>query len=542
MDSNNGLACYSLGSIYYNMALDENEEKQSKFFDKAIKYYRKAVALDENDTDYKIALGDALYYKKEFVKAAEMYSAVLKLNSNNDEAYYNLGLCKYELTKFEEAIVCYKKAIAINNKNPDYFNDLGNSQCALKRYDEALKSFQNALTMSQDPNFYQNLGNLYCDMRKYDEAIKCYKNALKSDPNHPDYHLNLGDAYRCQKKLIPALHHTLTSIDIKPQALNYLTLAQIFHEYKCYELAIKFYQQSLEHDPNNEAAIGNLRVCNEIIRKKKIEEENNGKSGDQSDLVNRGKAKAPHSTSSNPSHERNNGKMKDLEKMRKIIAEQQHTIEQLMEDKKHLEKKLELLQQELKQNNDKARHDHNALRDELERAKNELILWKSNSNPSESLLSSKLEALKINYSKQLVDDFVDEYVSQSKKMEEMRKVAETIHNTNIVLDKLANSRRKLIQFENELRNILKIIDTKQVTNERDLEALMKKSDEIKVEASKLEKDHSALFDSIVKNISENEWILSNEKFTTELNYYRDKLDVNTVIKLKVAEHSLKMNK
>lgn len=120
---------YSLGSIADN----------KKQWDDAIKFYRKAAAIDDTYVDAYIGLGGDYYEKGSFDFEVANYLRATQVEPNNDYAFYVLGTAYEDIGQFDKAIVAYTRALEMNPNNKDALHDLSVVYLAEGKTDEARK-------------------------------------------------------------------------------------------------------------------------------------------------------------------------------------------------------------------------------------------------------------------------------------------------------------------------------------------------------------------------------------------------------------------
>jgi tetratricopeptide (TPR) repeat protein len=95
---------YSLGNIADNR----------KEWDDAIRYYRKAAAIDDTYGDAYIGLGGDYYEKGDFKLEVANYLNATVAEPNSDQAFYLLGTAYEDIGEFDKAIEAYMKALEID--------------------------------------------------------------------------------------------------------------------------------------------------------------------------------------------------------------------------------------------------------------------------------------------------------------------------------------------------------------------------------------------------------------------------------------------
>ena len=115
-----------------------------RFIDKALEHAKRAVALDESDSNGYSALAIACLHKGRHEATLEHATRALALNPNNQWNLGDMGAMLYYLGKADEAVHYFKRAREADPYfGPDwYWSDLGQSLMVLSRYDEALAALE----------------------------------------------------------------------------------------------------------------------------------------------------------------------------------------------------------------------------------------------------------------------------------------------------------------------------------------------------------------------------------------------------------------
>jgi serine/threonine protein kinase len=105
----------------------------------AFKFYKKAVELDENDSNSNYELAMFFLYKGMYYHALKYLNKAVEIDPLYPQSYSIIGQIYSELGKFEKAELNFKKAL---NINPNHFRALvvySWHLISMKRYDEAKK-------------------------------------------------------------------------------------------------------------------------------------------------------------------------------------------------------------------------------------------------------------------------------------------------------------------------------------------------------------------------------------------------------------------
>ena len=141
----NGIALRGMGNVYYEieedhdkaiqyfekaLAVDEEESKPIYYklgwlyndrerFDDAIKILLKAIDYDSEDSGYREELGYAYYMKEQYEFAITQLNKAISLDESSKLGYYYKGLCFIATNKKGDAMSMYYKLKEISNDEAD---------------------------------------------------------------------------------------------------------------------------------------------------------------------------------------------------------------------------------------------------------------------------------------------------------------------------------------------------------------------------------------------------------------------------------------
>lgn len=108
---------FSQTSEINNLIFEGNENWKSSAFQKAESEYRKAIALDQQNTTAFYNLGNTHYRDSAYDEATQRYIQTQKLAMNKTErhaAFHNLGNVMMQKKAYEKAVEAYKNALRNN--------------------------------------------------------------------------------------------------------------------------------------------------------------------------------------------------------------------------------------------------------------------------------------------------------------------------------------------------------------------------------------------------------------------------------------------
>ncbi len=185
MDPENPAAYCLLGVTYMGKLMIGICENRIICFGRATEAARKALALDDRNSDAHILTGLILLVRKDYEKAIFAAKQAIILNRNNADAYNFLGYCLYVSDRPLEAIEFLKKSISLNPIPPAlYLRSLGHAYRAAKQYDKAIETYQMCIKVEPgDFNARIGLAATYGLLGREQEAYEAGLEVLKLDPD-----------------------------------------------------------------------------------------------------------------------------------------------------------------------------------------------------------------------------------------------------------------------------------------------------------------------------------------------------------------------
>jgi len=182
----NPLACYNLGTAYYDLGR----------YRQAIQAYKQAIKTKHDYLDASYNLGNAYLRLGRYAEAINAFEQAVAINPDFAYAHSNLGAAYGKLGRYHEALQALKQAIAIDPNQLDACYNLGNVYASLGRHQQAIDAFEQATRIKPDDPFaWCNLGNAYAGLGRYRQAINVYKQAITIKPDYTDPRFNLGLTY-----------------------------------------------------------------------------------------------------------------------------------------------------------------------------------------------------------------------------------------------------------------------------------------------------------------------------------------------------------
>ncbi|NLS97717.1 MAG: tetratricopeptide repeat protein [Planctomycetaceae bacterium] len=213
---NHALACnprnwwayYGLGNVHQGQGE----------FDKAIDYYRKAIALHADDPLVHYNFGVALACVGRLDEAIEAYKKTIELHPNHAVAKNNLGNTLLLRGHPEQALAYCREAIRLDPDFAEAHFNIGTILFLRGRADEAIREFQQAVAIKPEyPEAYYALGAVLAQHGRFDEAIDAFRKALESPSAFAaDIHFALGNALVARDRSEEAATHFRKALELRP--------------------------------------------------------------------------------------------------------------------------------------------------------------------------------------------------------------------------------------------------------------------------------------------------------------------------------------
>ena len=234
---------------YYQRSLYYIENKD---MNKALSDIGKAIALNDEDADYFVALSDIYLAMGKIPNCMDALKRAEELDPANNDALLKLAEVYLILKDYQSTFSYTKKALDQDLINPVAYFIRGYAYMEQGDTSLAIKSFQ--ASADQDQNYYAafiELGVLYTAL-KNPVASGYLQTAINIDPNRGEAYYLLGMVYQ-EQEIIPKAVETyekllIISPDYKEAHYNlgYINLVFI-HDFAT---AVKYFNQAIALDPN----------------------------------------------------------------------------------------------------------------------------------------------------------------------------------------------------------------------------------------------------------------------------------------------------
>ncbi len=196
-------------------------ESQQQHYPEAVRYYRRALALNPSMPSLRMNLGLALFKSGDMKEAALVFVPLYHRASPDSPDAQRLrlliGMADYGAGEYAAAVPYLREAMARDPQNLPYRLVLAHSCLWSKQYQCVLDVYHQILNLNAESAEADMLaGEAYDEMRDHQDAIQQFRNAVKADPKVPGVHFGLGYLLWCQSQFDEAAQQFQLEADNSP--------------------------------------------------------------------------------------------------------------------------------------------------------------------------------------------------------------------------------------------------------------------------------------------------------------------------------------
>ncbi|MFH1052292.1 MAG: tetratricopeptide repeat protein [bacterium] len=229
--------------------------RESKDFDNALKFDKKAIILNSKNISAFLGLGITYMEMKNYNQAKEYFNRTIELNNDWSTIYSNLGVLNQSQKMYDSALYYFDKSINIDSNDYVVFHNRSNVYILLGEFEKALIDINKAISIESglDGVWSASLkqkGDILYRQEKYNEAILEYTKSIELDSNSKFAFCNKGLSYVAIKDYISALFDFTKAIQIDSAFINaYANRGRLYYYFfDEYEKAINDMKFSLAMD------------------------------------------------------------------------------------------------------------------------------------------------------------------------------------------------------------------------------------------------------------------------------------------------------
>jgi tetratricopeptide (TPR) repeat protein/peroxiredoxin len=207
----------------------------------------------------------SVYFQRGYMDPAkDAFEAALHGDPSSAEALYGIGSVYLNQQRNADARDCFERALKLQANYPgtlaNAWNNLGLLASRDGRIDQAAVDFQQALKLSPDHRIaLVNLGNAYRQQKKWDAALHIYERAVQEYPEDPEANYGLGMVLAQQDntdRAFALLQRALKLRPAYPEALNNLGILYLRTDRR--DQAVASFEECIRVAPTFDQAYLNL--------------------------------------------------------------------------------------------------------------------------------------------------------------------------------------------------------------------------------------------------------------------------------------------
>jgi eukaryotic-like serine/threonine-protein kinase len=244
--------------------------KDGAWTQRALGAAEQAKRLNDNLPEVHLSLGSIYTAIGRTNEAIIELTRALELEPNSDDALHRLGLAYLKANRPAEAINAYKLATQVNPYMWSNYNFLGGAYFQLGQNQNALNAFTRITELDPaNASGWANVGAANYRLGNWSACIAALQKAIKLDPDEPFFASQLGVAYFFAGRYGEAARMFETAVEKNPNDASFrVNLADAYRWTKqperaaaAYDKAITLAYKSLEVNPRNTEALGNLAIA-----------------------------------------------------------------------------------------------------------------------------------------------------------------------------------------------------------------------------------------------------------------------------------------
>jgi len=201
LDQNNLDARLKLGNYYIR-----GSAGRADVIAEAERLAKEVLQKEPNSIEGHILMGSVFFAQKEKDKAFEELNHAVQLDPNRVESYLSFALFHLANREPEKAEVLYKKAISVNNNSPLAHTEYGKFLAQSNRSNEAEAELRKGVEVGpKEKGSWFALAGYYLVNRQNDKAEESFKALAALEPDRPESQAVLGEFYLAVNRLDDAV-------------------------------------------------------------------------------------------------------------------------------------------------------------------------------------------------------------------------------------------------------------------------------------------------------------------------------------------------
>jgi tetratricopeptide (TPR) repeat protein len=165
--------------------------------DEGLEYYRNAIQMDPNYSEYHNEIGNILQEQERYQEAIDHYLQAIRRSAPYAEVYFNKAVCHLRLGELEDALACFDWTLELNPAQPESHALRADVLRELERNDEALFGYDTAIALGYDSTAARvNRAVLHYNNGSYGLALVDMDHVIALDAQDPSHYENRAAIYQ----------------------------------------------------------------------------------------------------------------------------------------------------------------------------------------------------------------------------------------------------------------------------------------------------------------------------------------------------------
>jgi tetratricopeptide (TPR) repeat protein len=206
-------------------------EARQEHYGEAVRFYRKALALNPAMPGLRLNLGLALFKDGDYKQAMQMFTPLLKAQPEDQRLTVLMGMSHYGLGEYATATPYLKRAADRDSQNLTLLLTLAHSCLLSEQFPCVLDTFHRLEALNaQSAEADMLVGEALSEMKDTYGAIREFRAAVAANPKEPNVHFGLGYLLWTERQYPEAASEFQAEIDNDPhhtKAMLYLANSEI---------------------------------------------------------------------------------------------------------------------------------------------------------------------------------------------------------------------------------------------------------------------------------------------------------------------------
>lgn len=227
--------------------------------DKALDMLNILKIIDGNNSDIYVNLGWIFLKKNQMQKAIRQFEIAVEVADKEDreDLLVEIGTNLNQNGYFNEALRFLFRCALINVNNESCVFEMAYAYDQVGKVEHSIEAYEHLLNLNPFlENAWYNLAILYNKTDRFQDALDAYDYAIAINPNYADAYFNKANTFVNMGRFADALDSYFEHASFKGDLnLTYQYIGDCWEQLGHGEMAIRFFQKSLELDPQNADAM-----------------------------------------------------------------------------------------------------------------------------------------------------------------------------------------------------------------------------------------------------------------------------------------------